>query len=187
MDNEFSGDVVARGIWQRIARDSLVSQESDLFWPYRETRTIVPYLIPMMCPPSLTMRVSGSTKCPDYDDVREFLNLVSTGCNIPTECCVIALIYIDRLRCLVNLKIVTWKIVLLSALSLAIKMWEDSPRHWPLELSLATDISEFKICGAEHIFCQIIDFHLHIDGEEYKQYYSLLFKPSQFRPIKSRP
>lgn len=186
----FSSDVVAKSIWQRILRDSLVTQESDIFWPFKETKAIVPYLLPMMCPPSLILPVRPSNESPQYSHVKQFLDTAVEGCNIQTECCVLALIYIDRIRCLVSLKPATWKIVVVAALSLAIKMWDDSARHWPRELAMATDVSETKICGAEVVFCQLLEFRLHVDGEEYREYHSVLFKPAesqtQFRRTKSR-
>jgi len=180
MSEEFSSDVLARGLWQRIARDGYVSQQVDVFWKFRDTRALVPYLLPLMAPPSIALPVAAPTKCPEFRDVKEFLDTVISGCNVPKECCIIALVYIDRLRTILNMKFATWKIVVIAAFSLAMKMWEDSARHWPLELSLGTDFSEAKICGAELLFCQIVDYRLHIDGEKYREYYTILFKP-QFR------
>lgn len=158
---------ISEGIYTRLKRDSLTNQP-DLFVNLRQINNLVLPLVPFLAPPPLV--VPSKLSFPSEDEVSSLIEKIFDQLNLPHECGIVALIYLDRLRVFSGLNKGSWRLVVSLAFLVAVKMWEDSPRRWILEFANLTHISERKLCQAETLFCETLAYNLHIDGEEYRQY-----------------
>eukprot|EP00397_Hematodinium_sp_SG-2012_P016645 GEMP01016991.1.p1 GENE.GEMP01016991.1~~GEMP01016991.1.p1 ORF type:complete len:443 (+),score=88.81 GEMP01016991.1:70-1398(+) len=112
---------------------------------------------------------------PRPNDISTFLLQFMAGVPLNHECAVILLIYVERLLYQgVQLAPFNWKPVLLAALLVGSKMWEDVP-HWNVEFSMI--VPEYSIQAINRLegqFCTMLDFKFHINGADYARYYYTL-------------
>lgn len=92
------------------------------------------------------------------------------------ECSIICLIYIERLIAKTGLYIdeLTWKRLLLTALILASKIWDDESYeniHFSKVLTLfrLEDINNF-----ERMYLNLVDYNVGVKSSEYAKYYFIL-------------
>ena len=164
-------------IAKRVRRDMIVSPHSfDVFNRFKPNSSSIPPLIPIIAPPFIICKSPAPSEAPSPCDVYGFLTSLIISKELGSECGIIALMYMDRVRLLISLKAASLKIVTLVCVMLAAKIWEDDPRHWPWEFSQVSEMSASKICAAEKLFCKLIDFDLHVDGERYRSYHDSIFK-----------
>jgi hypothetical protein len=159
--------LISDAIFHRLKRDGL-SNNPDIFVQLRESKNIVLPLLPFLAPPSIV--VPTKSTFPTEDAVGRLIESFFDHLELPTECAIVGLIYLDRIRVFSALHKASWRLVVTAAFMLAAKMWEDSPRRWVVEFSNVTNLSETKLVLAEEKFCTTLDFNLHVDAEDYRQY-----------------
>lgn len=115
-------------------------------------------------------------KVPSIEEISSFIQKISVQAMLSSECIVICLIYIERLMREVDLRLCkeNWRPVVLTALLLASKVWEDVS-SWTGEFSqIASDYSVKGINQMEAAFLRGLGFRCHISGQEYARYYFAL-------------
>jgi hypothetical protein len=165
--------VIAESIHSRLRRDGF-SDLPDLFTDLRENKNMVLDLIPFLSPPAMV--IPSKSVFPSSEEVVRTLDELFESLELPVECAIVGLIYIDRIRALSALHKASWRLVVSVAFLLAAKVWEDAPRRWNLEFANSINVSSAKLSKAEARFCDILAFNLHVDAEEYRQYTLLLRK-----------
>lgn len=139
-------------------------------------------------------RLQVQSVMPDYGTIHEFLRDLFIKGQLSAECSIVCLIYIERLMEIahVPMEARTWKPVLLCALLLASKVWQDLS-SWNSEFSeiypqfsLEGEIS-FPLSSSAHhkphwtainkleaLFCKEIEWNLNISSSLYAKYYFAL-------------
>jgi len=89
------------------------------------------------------------------------------------ECCIIALVYINRLIGVTGLPLTqsNWKPVSVSAVLLAQKVWDDTPLINADFSILYSALSKKEVNMLERKFLALLNFKLHISPSLYAQYY----------------
>jgi hypothetical protein len=94
---------------------------------------------------------------------------------VSPESLIIALIYIERLIDIgVQLLPRTWRSVLLGALILSAKMWEDTCVCWNSEFTATGEYSIESVNALERHFMKTLGYRLHVSGKEYARYHFAL-------------
>jgi len=89
------------------------------------------------------------------------------------ECCVMALVFIDRLTEYTGFQIQpkNWRRVLLAALIIACKVWEDES-VWNVDfVDVFPNLNSEELLLMEKSFLQGLDFNLHVKHSLYARYY----------------
>jgi len=105
--------------------------------------------------------------------IYNFLKQVFEVGQFSPECCIIALIYVNRLIGLTGVPLTSnnWKPVTISALVLAQKVWDDTPLI-NADFSVLYPVLKAKDVNAlERKFLELLDFKLSISPALYAQYY----------------
>lgn len=122
-------------------------------------------------------KVKLKFKPPTIDDISHFIRRFYVKAMLSSECIIICLIYVERLMATtmnVLLCYENWRPVVLTALLLASKVWEDIP-SWTVEFAkIAPEYSVRGINSMERSFCKAIGFRFHISGSDYARYYFAL-------------
>jgi len=92
---------------------------------------------------------------------------------LPSECLIVSLVYIERLikQSQVPILITSWRPILLAALILAQKVWDDRALH---NIYFAFFCPMFTLKEINHLeekFLQLIDFNVYISSSLYASYY----------------
>lgn len=122
-------------------------------------------------------------KVPSIEEISSFLQRISVHAMLSSECIVICLIYIERLMQAIDLRLrkENWRPIVLTALLLASKVWEDVS-SWTAEFSqIAPDYSVRGINQMEAAFLAALKFRCHVSGQEYARYYFALRSQIQNR------
>jgi len=110
---------------------------------------------------------------PSAKTINSFLaNIFQVGQFHP-ECCIIALVYINRLIGVTGLPLTqgNWKPVSVSAVLLAQKVWDDTPLINADFSILYPALSKKEVNMLERKFLALLNFKLHISPSLYAQYY----------------
>jgi hypothetical protein len=113
---------------------------------------------------------------PSAIEVNEFLSELFIKASLSAECSIVCLIYIERLMEQANVPLLsnTWRPVVMSALLLASKVWQDLS-SWNIEFSeIYPQYSLTSINQLEKLFCQEIKWDLFIPTSAYAKYYFAL-------------
>lgn len=105
---------------------------------------------------------------PHAKDISTFLLEFMTRVPLNRECAITLLVYVDRLLDKgVKLAPFNWKPILIAALLVGSKMWDDSP-HWTADfIRIAPQFSIESINRLESAFCEFLEFAFHIDAADY--------------------
>lgn len=70
---------------------------------------------------------SFSNEVPDFKVIYRFMRLLFNAASLSSECAIITLVYLERLLSYAEIDILpfTWRRILLAALLLASKVWDD--------------------------------------------------------------
>jgi len=107
------------------------------------------------------------------------------------ECCIIALVYINRLIGVTGLPLTqsNWKPVTVSSILLAQKVWDDTPLINADFSILYPSLTKKEVNMLERKFLSLLNFKLHISPSLYAQYYFELRSVSeeQGQTLKLKP
>eukprot|EP00345_Euplotes_harpa_P013044 CAMPEP_0168333070 /NCGR_PEP_ID=MMETSP0213-20121227/9365_1 /TAXON_ID=151035 /ORGANISM="Euplotes harpa, Strain FSP1.4" /LENGTH=258 /DNA_ID=CAMNT_0008337277 /DNA_START=11 /DNA_END=787 /DNA_ORIENTATION=+ len=110
---------------------------------------------------------------PSIDNIREFMKALYCCIRFSPECCIISLVYINRLTAFTNalLQPDNWRPLILCSLLVAQKVWDD--RH--VDNSDFSYIYPFftlsELNRLEQKFLQLIQYSVHVKSSLYANYY----------------
>lgn len=110
---------------------------------------------------------------PEADDLCTFLQHVFEVGEFPPECAVILLVYVNRLIGLVNLPLTAdnWKPVVMTALTVAQKVWDDNPLC-NADFSILYPVLNVKqVNFLELRFLLLLEYKLTVSSSLYARYY----------------
>ena len=110
---------------------------------------------------------------PEAEDLRAFLQHVFEVGEFPAECAVILLVYVNRLIGLVNLPLTAnnWKPVVMTALTVAQKVWDDNPLC-NADFSILYPVLNVKqVNFLELRFLLLLEYKLTVSSSLYARYY----------------
>jgi hypothetical protein len=113
---------------------------------------------------------------PDISQVHQMLIDLFLKAQLSAECSIVCLIYVERLMETANVPLLktTWKPVVMAAMLLASKVWQDLS-SWNIEFSqIYPQYNISSINSLEKIFCQEIEWNLYISPSSYAKYYFAL-------------
>ena len=118
-------------------------------------------------------RVSLLRKVPTQDEISGFIEAIYELAQFSPECCVICLVYINRINALTEMPLLptTWRPLVIISLMIAQKMWDDK------YLSNADfqyiypffDANQFNVLEIK--FLELIQYNTHIKLSIYTKYY----------------
>lgn len=113
------------------------------------------------------------TKIPDAEQIYSFLREVFQVGEFHPECCVILLVYINRLIGLVDMPLTcsNWKPVTIIALILAQKVWDDNPLANADFSILYSALNIKQINALEVKFLRLLQYKLTVTASLYARYY----------------
>jgi hypothetical protein len=116
-----------------------------------------------------------TAQMPTPGDITKFIVGFALCGVVSPESLIIALIYIERLIDLgVQLLPRTWRSVLVGALVLSAKMWEDTCVCWNSEFTATGEYNIESVNALERHFMKTIGYRLHVSGKEYARYHFAL-------------
>lgn len=145
-------------------------------------------MLPYFCEENYTGKIVKEIPAVKY--IYAFLKQVFEVGQFNPECCVISLVYINRLIGVTGVPLTqsNWKPVAISALVLAQKVWDDTPLINADFAILYPAITVKEINYLERKFLDLLEFKLTVSPSLYAQYYfelrSICEENSQaFRPL----
>lgn len=137
----------------------------------KENRSLQMRLLPYFCEDAYTG--TAATKDPSVTDIVAFLSNVFEVGGFHTECCVIMLVYINRLIGVTDmpLSMNNWKPVATTALVLAQKVWDDTPLINADFHILYPVLHIENINYLERKFLALVGFKLSVPPSLYAQFY----------------
>jgi len=112
-------------------------------------------------------------KVPTFDLVFDFLNTIYRGERLAPECLVMCLAYLERLIASTEVRMhaTNWRRLILGALILASKVWEDQA-VWNVDfLSVFPNVSVKDLNELERKFLQVLSYNVGMKASEYAKYY----------------
>jgi len=113
---------------------------------------------------------------PELKEVHDFMTTLFVKAQLSAECSIVCLIYVERLMETGNVPIMgkSWRPLLLCALLLASKVWQDLG-SWNVEFTeIYPQFSLQNINKLEREFCQALSWNLYISSSLYAKYYFAL-------------
>jgi hypothetical protein len=113
---------------------------------------------------------------PDYEQVLRYIKTIFNRLGLNTECSIICLIYIERLKeqnsvCLTNRN---WRPILLAVLLVASKVWDDIS-IWNVEFAELFPVFSLQdINLLEKRVLEALNYNLYISSTQYAKYYFAL-------------
>eukprot|EP01017_Pseudomicrothorax_dubius_P047450 TRINITY_DN8535_c0_g1_i4.p1 TRINITY_DN8535_c0_g1~~TRINITY_DN8535_c0_g1_i4.p1 ORF type:complete len:248 (+),score=34.34 TRINITY_DN8535_c0_g1_i4:58-801(+) len=110
---------------------------------------------------------------PTVHETFDFIKALFDSSKFSPECCIISLVYINRLRALSGLVLHpgNWRPVVLCALLIAQKVWDDQSLTNGDFAFMYPFFSTAEVTAIERKFMELLDFNLMVKGKTYVQYY----------------
>jgi hypothetical protein len=121
-------------------------------------------------------KVEHENVSPSETDIYDFFKVVFSHASLSGECGVVCLIYIERLMEVAGLMLLpsNWRPVVLVALLLASKVWQDMS-SWNVEFACAFPQYSLKsINRMERLFVEYLKWDLYVSGPLYAKYHYAL-------------
>jgi hypothetical protein len=112
-------------------------------------------------------------KLPSVEEIEDFVTRIYTGIALAPENCVMALAYVERLVALTNVTLhpSNWRRIVLAALLLASKVWEDLAVHNRDMLRVFPQMKLRDVLELEHAFLEHLQFTVSLKASVYAKYY----------------
>lgn len=144
-------------------------------------------MLPFFCEENYTGKAIKDI--PSVKAIYQFLKQVFEVGQFNAECCVISLVYINRLIGVTGLPLTqaNWKPVAISALVLAQKVWDDTPLINADFSILYPALTVKQINYLERKFLDLLEFKLAVSPSLYAQYYYELRSICEENALNFRP
>ena len=115
-------------------------------------------------------RIELLRKIPTQEDICSFIEALYDIAQFSGECCVICLIYINRIIALTSMPLLqtTWRPIILISLMVAQKMWDDK---YLSNSDFSTIFDNKQLNVLEMKFLELIQYNTHIKFSIYTKYY----------------
>jgi len=112
-------------------------------------------------------------KMPDVDTIYKFLSMIFKAERLDSECAIMCLAYIERIIALTGLTMdpTNWRRIVLSALILASKVWEDQS-VWNVDfLPVFDNLTAQDLNKLERQFLALLQYNVSLTASLYAKYY----------------
>ena len=118
-------------------------------------------------------RIALLRKVPKPDDLSGFIDALYDIAQFSGECCVICLIYLNRIFALTNIPLLptTWRPLVLVSLMVAQKMWDDKYLNNSDFSTIYPFFDNEQLNKLELKFLELIQYNTHIKFSTYTKYY----------------
>jgi hypothetical protein len=118
-------------------------------------------------------RIALLRKVPKPDDLSGFIDALYDLAQFSGECCVICLIYLNRIFALTNIPLLptTWRPLVLVSLMVAQKMWDDKYLNNSDFSTIYPFFTNEELNKLELKFLELIQYNTHIKFSTYTKYY----------------
>nr|XP_002122872.3 cyclin-Y-like protein 1 [Ciona intestinalis] len=110
---------------------------------------------------------------PDHRQIYRFIRTLFSAAQLAAECSIVTLIYVERLLTYAEIQIcpANWKRILLGAILLASKVWDDQA-VWNVDYcQIMKDISVEDMNAMERQFLELLNFNINVPSSVYAKYY----------------
>lgn len=128
----------------------------------------------------------------DYRSIYRFMRTLFNAAQLPPECAIITLVYVERLLTYAETDIdaFSWKRIVLGAILLASKVWDDQA-VWNIDYcQILRDIVVEDVNDLERQFLELLQFNINVPQSVYAKYYFDLrtfSEPSDLTPFLIEP
>eukprot|EP00043_Microstomoeca_roanoka_P019786 m.229761 g.229761 ORF g.229761 m.229761 type:complete len:397 (-) comp17056_c6_seq2:701-1891(-) len=119
------------------------------------------------------VRKDYASRIPSEDRIFKFMYQLFHSAQLTAECGIITLVYINRIIAYTGLALhaSTWKRVLLGAILMASKVWDDQA-VWNVDFcSMLPNVHVDDMNDLERTFLEMLDFNIDVDSSVYAKYY----------------
>eukprot|EP00051_Salpingoeca_urceolata_P004698 m.67038 g.67038 ORF g.67038 m.67038 type:complete len:347 (+) comp13800_c0_seq3:396-1436(+) len=114
-----------------------------------------------------------ATRIPSEDEIHQFMKGLFHAAALTAECAIIALVYVNRTIAYTQLSLhaSNWKRVVLGAILMASKVWDDQA-VWNVDFcSILPRISVEDMNDLERTYLEMLQFNINVDSSVYAKYY----------------
>jgi len=110
---------------------------------------------------------------PSVEEICEFVELLQTCGRFQSECLIIALIYLNRFKCITgtSLLLTNWRPLLISSIMVADKVWESKNVSHAYLAFIHPFFNIEQIQKLEKLFLELIDYNVKVKMSLYVNYY----------------